>query len=85
LNLYEKEKSIDETREFFEELVNQFIGCSRYWKVYIEQELKSKYHDNAEQIFERSLGHVLHIDLWKFYLNFFKERNAYHADFKYYL
>ena len=50
LNSHKKEKSIDETREFFEEIVNQFIGCSRYWKIYIEQELKSTiYNNNGDQ------------------------------------
>ena len=37
---YKKEKSAEETREFFEELISLFPTCGKYWKFYIEQEVR---------------------------------------------
>ena len=34
-----KEKRINETREFFEQLVGEYPTCGRIWKTYIEQEV----------------------------------------------
>lgn len=36
----EKEKKIAESREFFELLVAQFPTCGKFWKIYIEAEVK---------------------------------------------
>ena len=33
-------RSIDEARETYEQLVQTFPTCGRYWKTYIEQEVK---------------------------------------------
>jgi len=33
-------RSIDEARETYEQLVLTFPTCGRYWKTYIEQEVK---------------------------------------------
>ena len=35
-------RSIDEARETYEQLVQTFPTCGRYWKTYIEQEVKIK-------------------------------------------
>lgn len=34
---------VNEVRPFFEELVANFPTCGRYWKIYIEQEVRSNH------------------------------------------
>lgn len=76
-----EDKRIEEARDFFEDLVEHFPTCGRFWKIYIEQELKSKNYNLAEALFERSLKNILHIDLWKCYLIYLKESRINHRDF----
>lgn len=40
VNYFKQDKDISQTREFFEELTSQFPTCGRFWKIYIEQEVK---------------------------------------------
>lgn len=68
-----QDKRIESAREFYEELIENFPTCGRFWKIYIEHELKAKNYEHAEKLFTRSLNDVLHIDLWKAYLVYFKE------------
>ncbi len=37
--IFFKEKRISESREFFEQLINDYSTCGRFWKIYIEQEV----------------------------------------------
>uniref|UniRef100_A0A7E4VB61 Suf domain-containing protein n=1 Tax=Panagrellus redivivus TaxID=6233 RepID=A0A7E4VB61_PANRE len=74
-NLLLRESSarpIDTARIFYEKLVTQFPNAGRYWKAYIEHELRAKNYDKAEALFERCIFQVLHIDLWKSYLHYLK-------------
>jgi len=64
---------IDTVRGFFEKLVNQFPTCGKYWKTYIDMEMKFKHFDAVEKLFQRCLIKVLHMDLWKTYLSYVKE------------
>lgn len=64
---------IDTARNFYEKLVKQFTTCGRYWKAYIDQEMKAKNYDGVEKLFQRCLIKVLHMDLWKTYLSYVKE------------
>ncbi|KAG8277908.1 Cleavage stimulation factor subunit 3 [Homalodisca vitripennis] len=40
---------INEVRPFFEELVANFPTCGRYWKIYIEQEMRGRNFEKVEK------------------------------------
>lgn len=65
-------KKLEEARPFYERLVTQFPLTGRYWKLYIDHEMKSRNYDKVEKLFQRCLIKVLHIDLWRCYLNYIK-------------
>ncbi|KAI2808562.1 Cleavage stimulation factor subunit 3 [Blomia tropicalis] len=69
-------KPIDQAREFYEQLVSQFPTSGRFWKIYIEQEIKNRNYEKVEKLFQRSLIEVHNIDLWKCYLNYIKDAKA---------
>ncbi|CAH1799459.1 unnamed protein product [Owenia fusiformis] len=66
-------KKIEDARPLFERLIAQFPNSGRYWKLYIEQEMKHRNYERVEKLFQRCLIKVLNIDLWKTYLNYIKE------------
>ncbi|XP_064627330.1 cleavage stimulation factor subunit 3-like [Lineus longissimus] len=66
-------KQVADARAVYERLVNQFPNCGKYWKIYIEQEMKSRNYERVEKLFQRCLMKVLNIDLWKTYLNYIRE------------
>jgi len=69
-------RSVDEARETYEQLVQTFPTCGRYWKTYIEQEIRARNYERVEKLFQRCLIRVLSIDLWKTYLLYVKETKA---------
>ncbi|XP_015784483.1 cleavage stimulation factor subunit 3 [Tetranychus urticae] len=75
-------KKLEEARPFYERLVTQFPLTGRYWKLYIDHEMKSRNYDKVEKLFQRCLIKVLHIDLWRCYLNYIKETKAPHPSFR---
>ncbi|XP_061670217.1 cleavage stimulation factor subunit 3 isoform X2 [Syngnathoides biaculeatus] len=64
---------IDKARKTYERLVTQFPSSGRFWKLFIEAEVKAKNYDKVEKLFQRCLMKVLHIDLWKCYLAYVRE------------
>lgn len=64
---------VEKARTLYELLVATFTNSGRYWKIYIEQEMKSKNYERVEKLFQRCLMKVLNIDLWKCYLHYVKE------------
>ena len=66
-------KKIDDARQLYERLVVQFPSVGKYWKIYIEHEMKANNYEHVESLFHRCLIKVLNIDLWKTYLNYIKE------------
>ncbi|MEQ2167086.1 Cleavage stimulation factor subunit 3 [Goodea atripinnis] len=64
---------IDKARKTHERLVSQFPSSGRFWKLFIEAEIKAKNYDKVEKLFQRCLMKVLHIDLWKCYLAYVRE------------
>ncbi|XP_033628888.1 cleavage stimulation factor subunit 3-like [Asterias rubens] len=64
---------VDKARPLYELLIASFSNSGRYWKMYIEQEIKSKNYEKVEKLFQRCLMKVLNIDLWKCYLSYVKE------------
>lgn len=66
-------KWIGEMRPLFEKLVTTFPSAGRYWKIYIEQEMKARNFEKVEKLFQRCLMKVLNIELWKLYLSYVKE------------
>ncbi|KAL3882786.1 hypothetical protein ACJMK2_029149 [Sinanodonta woodiana] len=66
-------KKIEDARPTYERLVTQFSNAGRYWKIYIEHELKFKNFERVEKLFQRCLIKVLNNDLWKLYLAYIKE------------
>lgn len=66
-------KKIEEIRSFFEELIDKFPLNGRYWKIYIENEIKHHDYEKVESLFQRCLIKVKHIELWRCYLNYIKD------------
>ncbi|XP_034234284.1 protein suppressor of forked [Thrips palmi] len=75
-------KWINDVRPLFEKLVTTFPSSGRYWKIYIEQEMKARNFEKVEKLFQRCLMKVLNIDLWKLYLTYVKETKASLASYK---
>ncbi|XP_069684937.1 protein suppressor of forked isoform X2 [Periplaneta americana] len=69
-------KWIGEMRPLFEKLVATFPSAGRYWKIYIEQEMKARNFEKVEKLFQRCLMKVLNIELWKLYLAYVKETKS---------
>ncbi|KAH8270703.1 hypothetical protein KR044_006834 [Drosophila immigrans] len=69
-------RPIHEVRSLYESLVNVFPTTARYWKLYIEMEMRSRYYERVEKLFQRCLVKILNIDLWKLYLTYVKETKA---------
>ncbi|CAG5134130.1 unnamed protein product [Candidula unifasciata] len=69
-------KKIEDARVIYERLVDQFPNAGKYWKIYIEHELKLKNFERVEKLFQRCLIKVLNIDLWKLYLHYIKETKS---------
>jgi len=69
-------RKIDDVRPLFEKLVKIFPSTGRFWKMYIEQEMKSRNFDKVEKLFQRCLIKVLNIDLWRLYLQYIRESKA---------
>lgn len=76
-------KSIDEVEPFYEELLKTFPTCGRYWRIYIEHQMKFKRYDKVSKLFQRSLEEVLSIDLYKCYLFYVREVKATEPDLIY--
>ncbi|UJR14715.1 hypothetical protein I4U23_001708 [Adineta vaga] len=68
-----QDKKIVESREFYESLIAQFPTCGKFWKLYVESEMKGRNYDKVEKLFQRCLIKVLNIDLWKCYLNYVRD------------
>ncbi|CAF0806537.1 unnamed protein product [Didymodactylos carnosus] len=68
-----QDKKIADSRDFYEQLVAQFSTCGKFWKIYIESEMKGRNYERVEKLFQRCLIKVLNIDLWKCYLNYVKD------------
>lgn len=43
-------RKIDDARQYFERLVGQFPTSGRYWKIYIEQEMRARNYDKVEKV-----------------------------------
>lgn len=76
-------KNIDDVEPFYEELLKTFPTCGRYWRIYIEHQMKYKRYDKVSKLFQRSLEDVLSIDLYKCYLNYVREVKASEPDLIY--
>ncbi|CAF1144036.1 unnamed protein product [Adineta ricciae] len=68
-----QEKKIGDSRDFYESLITQFPTCGKFWKIYIESEIKGRNYEKVEKLFQRCLIKVLNIDLWKCYLNYVRD------------
>ncbi|VDM52621.1 unnamed protein product [Angiostrongylus costaricensis] len=75
-------RPIDQARNFYEKLVTQFPNAGRYWKAYIEHELRGKNFENVENLFNRCLVKVLNIDLWKCYVFYVRETKGHLSSFR---
>ncbi|EDO40717.1 predicted protein [Nematostella vectensis] len=67
---------LDAAKVLYEKLVRRFPNAGRYWRLYIEQEMKHQNYENVEKLFQRCLIKVLNIDLWKSYLAYVKETKS---------
>lgn len=69
-------RSIEEARETYEELVQIFPTSGKFWKTYIEHEMRMRNYERVEKLFQRCLIKVLSIELWKTYLLYVKETKS---------
>lgn len=69
-------RNINEVRSLFEALIQVFPTTARYWKIFIEQEMKYRNFERVEKLFQRCLVKILNIDLWKLYLTYVKETKS---------
>ncbi|XP_021945266.1 protein suppressor of forked [Folsomia candida] len=69
-------RKIEDVRPLFEKLAKIFPTTGRFWKMYIEQEMKARLYDKVEKLFTRCLIKVLNIDLWRLYLQYIRESKA---------
>lgn len=67
---------LETSRVLCEKLVRRFPNAGRYWRLYIEQEMKHKNYEQVEKLFQKCLIKVLNIDLWKCYLSYVKETKS---------
>ncbi|XP_014665029.1 PREDICTED: cleavage stimulation factor subunit 3-like [Priapulus caudatus] len=56
-----------------ERCVERFPNAGRYWRQYIDAELRQRNFEKVEKLFQRCLLKVLNIDLWRAYLNYVKD------------
>ncbi|XP_065826444.1 cleavage stimulation factor subunit 3-like [Oscarella lobularis] len=64
---------IDRARILYERLVKWFPMSGRFWRIYIEHEMRARNYDRVEKLFQRCLLKVLSLDLWRTYLAYVKE------------
>ncbi|XP_055388076.1 protein suppressor of forked isoform X3 [Condylostylus longicornis] len=69
-------RHVNEVRSLYESLVSVFPTTAKYWKMYIEQEIKARNFERVEKLFQRCLVKILNIELWKLYLTYVKETKA---------
>ncbi|KAI1723094.1 cleavage stimulation factor subunit 3 [Ditylenchus destructor] len=75
-------RPIDQARNFYEKLVGQFHNAGRYWKAYIEHEIRARNFEKVEALFARCLVHVLSIDLWKCYVHYVHQTKGHLPTFR---
>jgi len=75
-------RGIDEARETYEEIIQIFPTNGRFWKAYIEHEMRMRNYEKVEKLFQRCLIKVLSIELWKTYLQYVKETKSNQPSFK---
>ncbi|VDN02352.1 unnamed protein product [Thelazia callipaeda] len=63
-------RPIDQVRSFYEKLVKQFPNAGRYWKAYIDHELRGKNYENVESCY------VFYVRETKGHLSTFREKMA---------
>ncbi|XP_026322588.1 protein suppressor of forked [Hyposmocoma kahamanoa] len=66
-------RPIQEVRSMYEKLIAAFPTTGRFWKIFIEQEMKARNFERVEKLFQRCLMKILNIELWRLYLNYVKE------------
>ncbi|XP_063836626.1 protein suppressor of forked [Ostrinia nubilalis] len=66
-------RPINDVRSMYEKLIGAFPTTGRFWKIYIEQEMKARNFEKVEKLFQRCLMKILNIELWRLYLNYVKE------------
>jgi len=69
-------RPVDEARPIFERLVGIFTTTGKFWKLYIEQEMRAYNFERVEKLFQRCLTKVLNIDLWRLYITYVKETKS---------
>ncbi|CAB4070481.1 CSTF3 [Lepeophtheirus salmonis] len=66
-------KKAEKCREIFEEVFKDLSYEWTLWKMYIEQEMRSRNYEKVEKLFQRCLMKIMNIELWKTYLLYVKD------------
>lgn len=69
-------RHVNDVRSLYESCTAVFPTTAKYWKIYIEMEIRGRNYERVEKLFQRCLVKILNIDLWKLYLNYVKETKA---------
>lgn len=75
-------KRVEQVRAYFEQLVQAFPLSGRFWKLYIEHEMKQRDYERVEKLFNRCLIRVRHIELWRCYLHYIRETKGGSVSFR---
>eukprot|EP01104_Vermistella_antarctica_P003842 TRINITY_DN1418_c2_g1_i1.p1 TRINITY_DN1418_c2_g1~~TRINITY_DN1418_c2_g1_i1.p1 ORF type:complete len:851 (+),score=210.19 TRINITY_DN1418_c2_g1_i1:90-2642(+) len=75
-------KPVEDARVTYERFLKIFPTAGRYWKYYVESELKEGNYDEAAAIFARCLMIVPSMDLWTCYVDFVKQQQRHIVELK---
>eukprot|EP00871_Galdieria_phlegrea_P002967 jgi/Galph1/3671/GphlegSOOS_G2317.1 len=67
---------IEKARPVYKLFLSQFPTAGRYWKMYIEHELREGKEDIVEETFKEALLICHHLDLWKAYTDYIRSRKS---------
>ncbi|KAK5580163.1 hypothetical protein RB653_000176 [Dictyostelium firmibasis] len=60
-------------RDIYKRFLSVFPTAGRYWKLYVEEEMKEKNYDIVEKIFFENLRSVKNVEFWKSYIAYIKQ------------
>ncbi|KAN0042314.1 hypothetical protein ACTFIV_004877 [Dictyostelium citrinum] len=60
-------------RDIYKRFLSVFPTAGRYWKLYVEEEMKEKNYDIVEKIFFENLRNVKNVEFWKSYITYIKQ------------
>ncbi|CAG0913045.1 unnamed protein product [Notodromas monacha] len=69
-------RPVDRVRDLYELLINYYPTSGKFWKIFIEHEMRAKNFAHVEKLFQKCLVQVLNMDLWRCYITYIKEAKS---------